>query len=307
LIGGLGFIGKNLVTELTKSKRKITIVDTSTEEHPEIPLDINIVKEDFSNREFLEEFLPGVDELIYLAYATTPQTSFDDPISDVMRNLPSAITLFESAIKCKVQKLIYISSGGTIYGDVKTIPIPETAPTNPISPYGITKLTIEKYGLMYYRSKNLPIVILRPSNAYGIGQKPFTGQGFVATAIGLILTNKEIPIFGNKGTIRDYIYVADLTRAILCALDNGKIGAIYNVGTGVGRTNVDVLNCIKPLALADGYPVAINIKPERSFDVRSNVLDSQQLTNDTNWKIKVPFNAGIKKTWDWMKSYIENE
>ncbi len=159
---------------------------------------------DFSNRSLLRPHIKEVDEIIDLAYATVPQTSFLDPIFDLQSNLPSSIGLLEEVLQVgRLKTILYVSSGGTVYGQVSQLPITEETPTSPVSPYGITKLTVERYMLMYHKLHNLPAVIVRPANAYGKGQKPFTGQGFIATAIGATLQRKPVTIFGENGNVSD--------------------------------------------------------------------------------------------------------
>jgi UDP-glucose 4-epimerase len=143
----------------------------------------------------------------------------------------------------------------------------------------------------------LPVVIVRPANAYGLGQKPFTGQGFMATAMGHILKKQELIIFGENGTVRDYIHVKDVAAGIVAALNRGVSGEVYNVGSSIGRNNMDIVRAIEPLATADGYNVKVNIQPARRFDVLANVLDSTKLTRTTGWVAKVPLTDGLSEMW----------
>ncbi len=196
-----------------------------------------------------------------------------------------------------LKKMVFVSSGGTVYGIAQSLPIREDHPTNPISPYGITKLTLEKYILMFNAMRGLPAVIARPSNAYGEEQQAFTGQGFIATAIKSILLRQTVDIFGPNGTVRDYLHVEDVARGIIAALDFGEPGGVYNIGSGIGLNNIEVLETIKPLADAYGYPVRINPLPERGFDVPTNVLDSAKLRNISGWFPETNFNDGIQRTW----------
>ena len=187
-----------------------------------------------------------------------------------------------------------------MYGKANEIPIKEDHPTKPISPYGITKLACEKYAYMFYKLKDLPIVCVRPGNAYGVRQRPFTGQGFIATAIASIINQQEVIIFGETGTIRDYIYVTDIANGIIAALEHGKPGVCYNIGSGVGRSNKDILDIIYPYAESAGLEPRVKILPLRQFDVPNNVLDSSKIKNKTGWENIVSFHNGIEKTWKWL-------
>jgi UDP-glucose 4-epimerase len=184
----------------------------------------------------------------------------------------------------------------------RSLPINEEHPTDPISPYGITKLTIEKYGLMFHRLTGLPVVIVRPGNAFGPGQIPEAGQGFVATAIARVLSNREVTIYGQEGTVRDYVHVTDIARGIISALEHGQPGCCYNIGTGIGKSNLDVLRTIEPLASPRGRRIELRVDERRGFDAPVNILDSARLKEVSGWTPQVPFDAGIEETWNCLLS-----
>ena len=129
-----------------------------------LPGNVRYVAGDFGSKHFLMDVLQGVDEIIHLAYLTVPKTSFDDPVQDILNNLPGTVVLLEAADHMDVKKFVFVSSGGTVYGKGGNAPIQEDHPTNPISPYGISKLTAEKYAKMFYEIKSLPVVCVRPAN-----------------------------------------------------------------------------------------------------------------------------------------------
>jgi UDP-glucose 4-epimerase len=301
IIGGAGFIGSHLVRLLIPS-RSITVIGRNPAPTRPLPAEIQYLAGDYGDGYFLRGALQRMDEVIVLAHSTVPKTSFDEPVSDILSNLPTAVTLFETAAEYGIKKLVFVSSGGTVYGKSSAFPIVEEHATNPISPYGITKLAIEKYALMYKELKQLPALCVRPANAYGEGQFPFSGQGFVAAAIASVLKQRDIVIFGEEGTIRDYIHVADVASGIAAALEHGVPGSCYNIGTGVGRSNRDVVKAITPFAEAAGLAPKIAVQPSRSFDVPVSVLDSSKLAGETGWKPEVPFEEGIARTWRWLTS-----
>ena len=300
VIGGDGFIGTWLVDRLVEHDRKVTIIDINPQPVRSHPESARYIAADYGQRSLLAEALQGVNEIIHLAYSTVPKTSFDDPVEDIRNNLPATVALLEAASTIGVDKFILMSSGGTVYGKVERLPISEDHPTNPISPYGITKLATEKYAMMYSSLKGLPVICVRPGNAYGEGQKPFAGQGFISTAIASILKGREVTIFGEAGTVRDYIHVVDIADGVIAALEHGRPNSSYNIGTGVGRTNKDVLAAIAPLAESEGLEVRVKTLPQRPFDVPVNILDSTKLNNETGWKPAVSFENGIKRTWNWF-------
>ncbi len=299
VIGGAGFIGSHLVSALRDSGRDVLVVGRSDPGLVRLPPGVAYLQGDIKSSPFIANALRGVEELVDLAYSSVPKTSFEDPIRDILDNLPGSVTLFDVASAMKLRKMVFVSSGGTVYGEAQQLPIPETHPTNPISPYGITKLALEKYAQLYQRMRQLPVVCVRPSNPYGERQRPYVGQGFIATAMASMLSGQEIRVFGEQGTVRDYIYVQDVAEALVCALDKGLPGESYNVGSSVGLSNVEVLNEISRVALASGVHSRITHVEPRSFDVAANVLDTEKLRVLSGWQPKTGFAEGIARTWEW--------
>ena len=299
VVGGSGFIGRYVVDLLLKTNRNISVVHINQGRAGSIPNSVKNIIADCGNKEMMKKALWGVDELIYLACTTNPKTSFDNPLKDFVGNLTMGISSLQAAVESGVKKYVIVSSGGTIYGKVTKLPINENGQTNPLSSFGISKLALEKYGLMLNSQKKLNVIIARPGNAYGERQKPYRDLGFVINAIASIIDKKEVTLFGKKGTIRDYLYAADVAGGIVSCLEKGKNGEIYNIGGGIGRSNRDVLATIFPLAYAYGLKPKIKVLPPRTFDVPANVLDSGKLTKHTGWTSKISFEEGIKKTWEW--------
>ena len=296
VIGGSGFIGLHVTRALLEAGRDVVVLDYNPK--PGLPPGVLCLSNDYGDKNFLRKLLVSVDEVIDLAYATVPKTSFDDPINDIQANLPRSVALIQEAVAANLSKLLIVSSGGTVYGKAISLPIYETHSTNPISPYGITKLTIEKYAGMFASIAGLPIIIVRPGNAYGEEQIAFTGQGFIATSIYSILTGKKIDLFGYPGTIRDYLHVSDIAQGIVSALLHGQPGEIYNIGSGIGYSNLDVINQISPFAQHAGYAVELNRMPYRNFDVPANILDSTTLKQVSAWNPRISWSQGIQSVWN---------
>ena len=308
VIGGGGFIGGHLVKALIKSGRDVVVLGRRSERPHGLHESSQYLACDYGDRNSLRLTISDCEEVIDLAYATVPQTSFANPIFDLQANLAPTLSLLEEARDHgKLRRLVITSSGGTVYGPVERLPIIEEDRTSPISPYGITKLTIEHYALMFHKLAALPVTIVRPANAYGVGQKPFTGQGFIATAIGRILQRGKVVIFGENGTVRDYIHVKDVANGILSALEYGNEGEIYNLGSGIGRSNRDVLKAIEPLAATDGFQIEISCVEPRGFDVKANVLSFGKLLSHAKWQPQVSFDEGIEEMWcEMIRSFSVN-
>lgn len=302
VIGGAGFIGTHLVSELLATGRTVTILDRRTDAIQELPRGADYVAGDFGQCQLIRELLCNHEEVIHLAYTSVPKTSFENPFSDLLENLPPTVQLFAETAESG-RKLLFVSSGGTVYGEAGMLPIREDHPTRPISPYGLTKLTLEGYAHLYAVTHGLKFVCVRPANAFGPGQKPFTGQGFIASAMTSMMRGLPVTVFGQRGTVRDYIYVGDLAAGIVSALEKGRPSEIYNLGSGVGRTNMDVIEAITPLLEGLAYKIRIEHLPERTFDVRANILDSGKLHKDTGWSPTTPFDKGLLRTREWLKDF----
>ena len=306
VIGGGGFIGSHLVLKLLESGRKqIKVIGRSSQSRFHLPDGVCYISGDISNEHFVRSVLKDGDEVIDLAYSTVPKTSFEDPVHDVLANLPSTVTLIKAASEFNLRRFILVSSGGTVYGNATYLPIDEYHLTNPVSPYGITKLALEKYALMFHHLNALPVVIVRPGNPYGPNQMGNLGQGFIASAMFALLNHKPVNIFGERGTVRDYIFIDDLSDGLVAALDKGKVGEVYNIGTGIGLDNRQVLDEIVKISSQSGFPINLVIQPERPFDVAENALNSAKLTYVSGWKPRTSFYAGIEKTWSWAMEQVK--
>lgn len=303
VIGGSGYIGMYLVPILIESGRSVSVLGRKKLLTQELPNEANYISGDFGDIELIKELLKTHDEVIHMAYASVPNTSYENPLGDLLENLPPAVQLFSVAAEAGI-KLLFVSSGGTVYGEPESLPISESHPTKPISPYGLTKLTLENYARLYSITKSLKFLCVRPANAFGIGQVPFKGQGFISTAIASIIRGGAVDLYGENGTIRDYVYVSDLAYGIFKVLDSGVLGETYNIGSGIGMSNLDVILRFKPILEDMGFKIQINNLPPRSFDVAKNVLDSKKIKEHTGWKESISFDEGLLLTVRWlMESY----
>lgn len=300
VIGGAGYIGAYLIPDLLATGRKVTVLGRKATPLHALPEGARYISGDYAHRELLSGLLDSHQEVIHLAYATVPNTSFENPLADMLQNLPPTVQLFSEAAVRRV-KLVLVSSGGTVYGEAIKLPIQEDHPTRPISPYGVTKLTLESYAHLYRVTHGLSYVCVRPANAFGAGQRPFVGQGFISTAMASALSGQPIRIFGQRGTVRDYIYVSDLAAAIVHVLEHGQVSETYNIGSGIGLSNMDVIEAMTPLINETGIELRVDHLPERVFDAKINVLDSTKLHKHTGWQPQVGFQDGLLLTRDWLR------
>jgi UDP-glucose 4-epimerase len=298
IIGGNGFIGSEASRLLALRGRVVQVMGRSPSPSRALHPGVEYFQGDYTDRKHLRSILEPDCEVINLAYSTVPKTSYDDPLHDLLTNLPANVGLLEECASVGVGKLVMVSSGGTVYGTTGTLPLSEKSTTMPVSPYGISKLSTELYALMFHRNTGLPAVVVRPANAYGESQQLGRGQGFIAEAVGAVIEGREIQIYGEHGTIRDYIHVSDVASGIVAALDHGNGGAVYNIGTGKGTSNLDIINYLRPLASSSSREIHCRTLSPRIFDVPANVLDSSILTQISGWVPRISIAEGIRRVWE---------
>ena len=243
VIGGSGFIGSHVVRSLTSKNYFVRVFDRNNELFKKNLGDvenIELVIGDISNFDDVKKALKGIHRVVHSVYTTLPSTSMNNLSYDLDSNISPLINLLELIKESKtVTKLVYLSSGGTVYGNpVNLEPIAEDHPTKPISSYGLTKLIAEHYIRLCLTNSNICGYVLRPSNAYGESQDINRPQGAVVHFLKALLNDLPIDLYGDGGIIRDYIYIKDLTEAIVqCLLipnhQPGKISS-FNVGSEKG-------------------------------------------------------------------------
>lgn len=287
LIGGKGFLGRAFAEYLAAKQREVHIIGRQDWESGKTAA----LCGDMRSRQPI---------IIDLAYATVPSSSFADPVGDFTANLGAIICHLEYAKDIGADRFIFISSGGTVYGDQGNQPLSEDAPKEPISPYGITKLASEHYVGMYRRIR-VPTIIVRPSNVYGPGQAPFRGQGLVATAFGVALHGKQLTLFGDGTQLRDYLFVDDFCEALYAALTRGRTGQSYNVGSGTATSAASLVSAIAQITARDGFPLTVIRENARAYDVRANLLDVSKMRAHLGFQATVDLRAGLERTWQWLR------
>jgi UDP-glucose 4-epimerase len=300
VLGGAGFIGKALVAQLCRSGRTVQVVGRGPV--PEnLPIGATYLSANLRDPASLRGLFVSAAEVIDLVYGSVPKTSFEDPFADIQNNLPATLAVMEELARSQVERFIYVSSGGTVYGEASSLPISEEHPTRPISPYGVSKLASERYADLYRVCRDVPTIIARPGNAYGEHQAGNVGQGFIATAMWRCLRRQPVTMFGERGSTRDYIHVDDIANALLALLDKGLVGDTYNIGTGIGTDNRQIIDFVTSMAEHSGIAAPqVEIKPSRPFDVKANVLDVKKLDSVTGWRPSIDLREGIQRCWNHM-------
>lgn len=301
VLGGGGFIGSHVVDQLLDAGHHVRIF-----ERPRVPAYRNFapaqvewIEGDFQNAAVVRDSLAGIDTLIHLVSTTLPKTSNDDPVFDVQSNVISSLRLFEFAREAGVRKIIFISSGGTVYGLPIALPIPETHPTEPRVSYGITKLAIEKYLAMFHAQHGMDYVILRVANPYGERQRVDTAQGAIAVFVDRAIRGQAIDIWGDGSVTRDYIHVGDVARAFVQAVDINAPSGVYNIGSGHGHTLNELLGEIAAML---GRDIERRHLPGRGIDVPANILDITKARSALAWAPQIPLAQGLARTISWAKA-----
>jgi len=300
VVGGTGFIGKHLVNYLIMHGDTVTVY-ARKEPKGGIPAEVRFVRGYLGNQQKLHMATKGIEIVYHLAWETFPSTSNQAPSEDVMRNVVGSINLLDACVKNDVRRIIFSSSGGTVYGRPIRLPVDENHFTDPISSYGITKLTVEKYIKLYAYLHALEYKILRVANAYGEDQIPYRGQGVIPTFLARVYENKPIIIFGDGSVVRDYVYVTDVARAFYMVAHDSLPNRTYNVGSS---QEVSLKDLVDKIIAVTGKNVFVRHERARLFDVPKIILDCKLIKSEIEWDVKINLNEGIERTWTWIQYHM---
>jgi UDP-glucose 4-epimerase len=298
--GGAGFIGSHLTDLLIENNHKVIIIDNlSTGKKENInPLAI-FYQEDLKNENSIEEiFQKEKPEIVYhLAAQINLRKSLENPTHDAEINIINTQKLLEICKKNKIKHFIFSSTGGAIYGEVsdKLIPTKESTHEQPLSPYGCAKLAIEKYLIFYNKVNGLKFTSLRYSNVYGPRQNPEGEAGVISIFFKSLLENKAPTIFGGIQT-RDFIYVGDVVRANLLALNDTKSN-IYNIGTGKEIDIIEIINKIKKYFKKDITPI---FEPMKKGEQKRSCLNYDKIKENLNWQPLIKLEEGLDRVYCWF-------
>jgi UDP-glucose 4-epimerase len=297
--GGAGFIGSNITDEYIRLGHNVIIVDNMSTGVKEfinpraVFYEIDIRSDDLS-----EVFTKHkIDVINHHAAQIDLRKSVESPKFDVDVNVVGSINLFELAVKYKVKKVIFASTGGAIYGEHDYFPADEAHPTRPYAPYGINKLAVEKYLFYYYHVYGLDYVVLRYANIYGPRQNPFGECGVIAIFTDKLLKGVLPVINGSGEQTRDYVYVKDVVKANVLALDSLN-PTVYNIGTSRETSVNYIFEKVNELA---GTGFKENHGPAKKGEQLRSVLSYEKIKNELGWKPDVDINRGLELTLDYYK------
>ncbi len=302
LTGGAGFIGSHIADTYLKNGHDVIILDNlSTGNEKNIPKGAIFYKTDITNADEVEKIFAEQkpDIVNHHAAQINVRESVTSPAYDAQINIIGGINLLQSAKNHQSKKLLFSSTGGAIYGETDIIPTPETHKEIPLSPYGISKLSFEKYIQFFHRTFGLPYTILRYANVYGPRQDSKGEAGVVSIFIQRILQEKSLVINGDGNQTRDFVFVEDVAKANLLATESNMKAATFNVGTGK-ETSVNQLFEAISQVLSEKTIKKSNIDAIAG-EVSRSCLDTQKIQNDLNWKPSTNLSEGIKKTVEFFQ------
>ena len=296
ILGAAGFIGINLSHYLAKQGLKLVCFDRYFS--PYWPQSATVITGDFA--ELPTKLLQELDHALvfHLISCSFPSPSTEKTVDEVENDVIATIRIIEKT-KTRDLRWIFLSSGGTVYGQSNEDEINESSPKTPICSYGVAKLTIERYFTFYQALHNIDCVIVRPANPYGPWQDPNRGQGIIATMLYKALKGDTIDVWGDGENVRDYIFITDAIQGIMAAALAGKTGEIYNIGSAKGLSINQLISII-----SETLNVELNIKysDARNVDVRRNVLCVDKLSAHTGWKPKTTIDSGVAMTAAWLSA-----
>lgn len=306
IFGGGGFIGSTIVDRLLKDDHELRVFERPRVE----PFRVFVANErvdwitgDLMSMNDVNQFVDGVDVVLHLLSTTLPKSSNDDPIYDVQSNLVATLQMLNAMRAKGVRKIVFISSGGTVYGEPCYVPIDEVHPTEPQVSYGVTKLAIEKYLLLFQSQYGIKANILRVSNPYGERQRVETEQGAVGVFLSYALQGRVLDIWGDGTATRDYIHVSDVAEAFVRAIAYDGTKSVFNISSGTG-TPLNTL--IETLENVLGRSIQRRHLEARPFDVSVSVLDNSLALKELGWKPTVGLLDGIRRTALWMEKVLAN-
>ena len=303
ILGGAGFIGTNLVKKLAGDEaNNITVVDTNTLFFENIQSmgykNVSFVESAFNVDTDFDNLVCGFDMVYHMFSTTVPTTANQHITEELNANVVVTSCLLEACVRQNVHMVVFISSGGTVYGKETACPLKEETPTYPICSYGIQKITIEKLLYLYRYMHGLDYRIIRLANPYGPYQRPNGILGAVTTFTHKALYGEDLVVYGDGSVVRDFIYIDDAIRAIENITKDGTKHKTYNVGSGYGTSIRQVVETIK-----DTLDIDVNIRYQegRKADVPVNYLDISRYEVEFGKLNPISLQEGIKRTADFMR------
>ncbi len=298
--GGAGFIGSHLVDKLIENNNEVVVIDNlSTGDKKNLNPKIRLYKLDIQSPKVSDIFRKEKPETVFhFAAQIDLRKSVEMPLEDAKINILGALNILENCRKYSVKKIIFASTGGAIYGEANIIPTPESYPAFPLSPYGITKLAVEKYLNYYFKNFGLSYIALRLGNVYGPRQNSKGEAGVVAILCDKILLGRQPVIYGDGRQTRDFVYVDDVVKAGVLALDKNRIG-VFNIGTAKENDINTIFSTLKQLT---GSSCEETHEPAKPGEQRRSCLDCRKAIQELGWQPSYNLEKGLEQTVNWFKT-----
>ena len=298
--GGAGFIGSHLVDGLLANGYDVAVVDNlSSGMLRNVSHGATFYHADLNDARLNQIVQRERPEIVFhLAAQSSVRQSSADPVADADANVMGTIRLIAAAVSEGVEKFIFSSTGGAIYGDPETVPCSEDTPVNPLTPYALSKYVGEQYLELFGKTYGLDYTILRHANVYGPAQNPDGEAGVVAIFAGMMLNDRRPQIFGDGLQERDFVYVLDVVQANLAAINRGH-GKTYNIGTGQSVSVVRIYEMLREITGFDGEP---NYRPRRAGEVRRIALDSIRAEKELRWSPEVSLEEGLRRSVEYLRA-----
>lgn len=293
--GGAGFIGSHIVDRYIREGYTVALIDDlSTGFKENINSKAKFYPADICDATRMREIFQAEkpDYVNHHAAQIDVRKSVSDPYFDARTNIFGSMNLIIEAVRAGVEKFIYISSGGAVYGEPESLPVDETYPVNPMSPYGVSKHAVEHYLYLYSHNAGLKYTVLRYANVYGPRQNPHGEAGVVAIFTEKMLRGESPTIFGTGKQSRDYVYVEDVVQANMLCMESGS-GGIYNLGTGQEASVIELFELLKKII---GFNKEPTYAAARTGEIERIALDAKKAIRELGWKPQHSLEEGLGKT-----------
>ncbi|MDR3564474.1 MAG: NAD-dependent epimerase/dehydratase family protein [Negativicutes bacterium] len=299
ILGGCGFIGRHVALALARRGERVRLADRSPLASPLPGVEPSLVE--WLPFEMIggdwDRLIADISVIYHCAWSSLPQTANDDPIGDLQVNVVGSLGLLEALRRRGGGKIVFLSSGGTVYGRLTQIPVPEDHPLDPLTAYGVGKVAVEKYLHLYCALHNVDARVARLSNPFGAGQDPRHNQGAASIFLRRAMASQPLTIWGDGWVVRDYIHITDAAAGLLALADadlTAQTGpAVFNIGSGEGVSLNDI---VKVLRSHLGYPIEVQYAAGRPFDVPISILDITRARQVLGWAPHLSFAEGIDRT-----------
>jgi UDP-glucose 4-epimerase len=298
VFGGGGFLGTNLCLALAGRVERLRAFDRRLS-FPDAMREIEFFPGDFGDVGAVASAIEGCDTVFHLVGGSTPASANVDKISDLQSSVANTLHLLEACRAEGVRRVVFVSSGGTVYGIPERIPTPETAATDPITAYGISKLAVEKYLALYEHLYGLEYRVVRLANPYGPFQTAIRNQGVVCAFLRRALHGEALEVWGDGSVVRDYLYVDDVIKALEAVAVHEGPGRVFNIGSGEGLSLKQIIAAIESLL---GKPVDVRWQQGRPIDVPRSILHIGRAADELGWQPGIGFGDGLERTAAWLRT-----